>query len=60
MWYVYQFPPSLRVMTLYHQVHSLVYSSLNPPFTILATVFPHPVPHIHDHPCTALVCPTLS
>jgi len=38
----------------------LVYPSSNSPFTIIATVFPHPLPHFHDHPCAALVCPTRS
>jgi hypothetical protein len=38
----------------------LVYPSSNSPATIIATVFPHPLPHFHDHPCAALVCPTRS
>lgn len=41
-------------------MHSLVYPSSNSPVTIIATVFPHPLPHFHDHPCPALVCPTRS
>lgn len=41
-------------------MHSLVYPSSDSPFTIIATVFPHSLPHFHDHPCAALVCPTRS
>jgi hypothetical protein len=37
-------------------VHTLVYSPSHTPFTILATLFPDPFPHFHDHPCAALVC----
>lgn len=41
-------------------MHTLVYSPSYTSFTVIATLFPDTVPHFHDYPCTALVCPTLS